>query len=263
MVRFFKLLSFNPWPFCSSLSSMFFLFSLVLLFFGGQKKIFAFIRFVLLVTTLFFWFYEVVGESFNGGHNSFMNEMFNFRMIMFIISEICFFFRFFWAFFYKSVNPLNWERESRWPPFNSVDRWGVPFLNTLILLSSGVSLTWAHHCLISLRKNYDLLIVHLGLILTLGLGISFELLQFEEYCANFFSINSTAYGRTFYMLTGFHGFHVLMGLIILFVSWLRLVYCQFNKWTHNNLLLGAWYWHFVDVVWLFLFIFVYVSFQTV
>lgn len=190
-----------------------------------------------------------------------MSKMFRFGMILFILSEIFFFFGFFWAFFYKSVNPLVWERKFNWPPFYSLDAWRVPFLNTLLLVSSGVTLTWAHHLILELKKKINFFLVKFGFFLTILLGLSFEFLQGEEYVKNFFGLNSTTYGRTFYMLTGFHGFHVLMGLLILIVVWVRFNLLHFTPNNHTHLLLGSWYWHFVDVVWLFLFCFIYLGYQ--
>lgn len=263
LIRFFKMLSKNPWPFMSSFCSMLFLFNLVRLFNKNLKIIFLVSRLTIMILTIFFWFKEIVKESILGAHNSFMNRMFNFGMMTFILSEVCFFFRFFWAFFYKSIKPLNWESKFLWPPFDSIDSWSVPFLNTIILLSSGVTLTWAHHKLINSNGFYNFFLIHLGFFFTIFFGFFFEALQFEEYIHNFFSLNSTIYGSRFYMLTGFHGFHVLIGLLILLICWIRLFFFSYNKNRHQKFLLGAWYWHFVDVVWLFLFIFVYLSFQTI
>lgn len=144
-----------------------------------------------------------------------------------------------------------------WPPyiFNKIiiDPYSVPLLNTILLLSSGVTITAAHFYI--LRKNFKLIIFYLGL--TIILGLFFIFLQLEEYAQSFISFNSSVYGSAFFILTGFHGLHVTIGIIALRVVFLRLVKISFSQFDHLGFERAAWYWHFVDVVWLFLFIFVY------
>lgn len=214
---------------------------------------------------IFLWFYEIILEKNLGSHNSLMGSLFRGGMMLFILREVCFFFGFFWRFFYYRINPLflNIKKFNSWPPFLAIDTWRIPFIKTLFLVCSGVTLTWSHHIILRyLCLNKTLFFfVNLGFFFTIALGGVFEAFQFKEYLFNFFSINRTVYGSKFYLLTGFHGFHVLMGLFILIIVWARFNCGHFKRTEHNHLLLGAWYWHFVDVVWLFLFVFVYYFFK--
>jgi cytochrome c oxidase subunit 3 len=175
-------------------------------------------------------------------------------MLLFILSEIMFFFSFFWAFFHVSINP-SVAIGGVWPPagLTVISPWGVPLLNTIILLSSGASITWAHHSLLSGDKKDT----SLALVLTVLLAIIFTGLQAFEYLSSPFYISDGVYGSTFYMTTGFHGFHVLIGTCFLIVCFVRLYYDHFTTESHIGFECAAWYWHFVDVVWLFLFITIY------
>nr|AFJ24750.1 cytochrome c oxidase subunit III [Schmidtea mediterranea] len=177
-----------------------------------------------------------------------------------------FFFGFFWSYFHNCLNPSVFV--GTWPPylFNGivVDPFGLPLLNTVLLLSSGVSVTFCHYCVLS---NVYLELwsptrpsrTHLqwGYYFTLFYGILFLSFQISEYISSYISINSTVYGSVFFLLTGFHGFHVVLGLILLSVSLLRVDYTMFSDFQHLGLECSIWYWHFVDVVWLFLYFFVY------
>lgn len=231
-----------------------------------HKFVLFFRSFVLLIILVRMWFNEIVCENSIGSHKRVMGSLFCTGMIVFILSEICFFFRFFWRFFYSRINPLfiNIKVCTTWPPFHSIDAWRVPFIKTLLLVCSGITLTWGHHMILRFRGLNNIIArwVHLRFMLTVALGLCFEGFQFEEYLEKFFSVKSTVYGRKFYILTGFHGLHVLVGLIILFVSWARFTLGHFKNTEHKNFLLGAWYWHFVDVVWLFLFIFIYLLYNS-
>jgi heme/copper-type cytochrome/quinol oxidase subunit 3 len=175
-------------------------------------------------------------------------------MLLFILSEVMFFFAFFWAFFHASINPSPFIG-GVWPPaFLSVlDPWKVPLLNTLLLLSSGATVTWAHHSIVFGSKTN----AFLALVSTVFLASIFTLLQVFEYITSFFSISDSVYGSTFFMATGFHGFHVFVGTIFLFVCLIRLYFNHFTREHHFGFEAAAWYWHFVDVVWLFLFITIY------
>jgi len=166
-----------------------------------------------------------------------------------------FFFAFFWAFFWSSF-AANVEIGSVWPPsgITPVSAMEIPFLNTLILLSSGASVTWAHHAMIIGNRRETIL----GLIMTILLAILFTVLQLFEYTSGSFSISDGVYGSTFYMATGFHGFHVILGTIMLMVSFVRVLKYEFTRQHHVGFEASIWYYHFVDVVWLFLFITIYV-----
>ena len=175
-------------------------------------------------------------------------------MILFIVSEVMFFFGFFWAFFHSSLSPVP-EIGSLWPPMgiDTISAWGVPLLNTIILLSSGITITWAHHAIVcGHRKN-----AISGLLLTIILALLFTMLQGFEYIDANFTISDSIYGSTFYLATGFHGFHVIIGTIFIIISTIRLINHHFTKEHHFGFEAAAWYWHFVDVVWLFLFVVIY------
>jgi heme/copper-type cytochrome/quinol oxidase subunit 3 len=175
-------------------------------------------------------------------------------MVLFIISEIMFFFGFFWAFFHSALIPSIFIG-AVWPPIGIevLNPWGLPFLNTLILLSSGVSITWAHRALIA-GLFIDTI---LGLEITISLGILFTCFQVYEYVLAPFAINSGIYGSIFFLATGFHGFHVLIGTIFLIVCLVRQFKFHLMKDHHFGFEAAAWYWHFADVVWLFSFTVIY------
>lgn len=229
------------------------------------------------------WFTLQAGESESGMYSSQVGISYRMGMMWFIFSEIMFFAVFFGALWYTRNLSVPWlggegaraaTKELLWPSFEAIwptngpgkvggefepmGAWGLPFLNTLILLTSGVSCTWAHHGL--LAKKRDQLIK--GLAVTVGLGLLFVALQASEYHEAYtemgLTLGSGIYGSTFFMLTGFHGFHVCVGAIILSVVLFRSWKGHFQPENHFAFEAAAWYWHFVDVVWLGLFIFVYV-----
>lgn len=182
-------------------------------------------------------------------------------MFLFIVSELMFFAAFFWAFFNASIFPIIsleevWGMaEGIWPPegITTFDAWDLPFLNTLILLLSGTTVTWAHHALLQ-GKNDE---VVQGLAITVVLGLAFTALQAVEYSHAAFGFSDGIYASTFYMATGFHGLHVIIGTLFLAVNLIRAMKGGLSEKHHLSFEFAAWYWHFVDVVWLFLFVFVY------
>jgi heme/copper-type cytochrome/quinol oxidase subunit 3 len=175
-------------------------------------------------------------------------------MILFIVSEIMFFFAFFWAFFDASLNP-NQSIGGVWPPafMTVLDAWKIPFLNTVVLLTSGATLTYSHMAIRHGNKRQ----AYLGLVATLILAVYFTGLQYFEYCNAPFSISDSVYGSVFFLITGFHGIHVMIGSIFIFVSLLRLQADHFSQEHHLGFEFASWYWHFVDVVWIFVFIVIY------
>ncbi len=231
---------------------------------------------VSLAYLLFGWFKEVVGESVSKFYNKQVDLSFRWGMGWFIFSEVMFFFGFFGALFYARNVSIPWIADTHgltgahmlWQNFSAgwptagpaakealkvIPAWGLPAINTLILLISGVTLTIAHWGLMKNKRNQLIL----GLILTIALGTIFLFLQAHEYGEAEFTIKSGIYGATFYMLTGFHGLHVTMGTIMLAIILFRVLKGHFDSHDHFGFEAVAWYWHFVDVVWLFLFIFVY------
>jgi cytochrome c oxidase subunit 3 len=175
-------------------------------------------------------------------------------MILFIVSEIMLFFAFFWGFFHSALAPVP-EIGSVWPPLGiqTLSPWGIPLLNTLILLTSGATITVAHHAIVAGKYEWAIN----SLLATIGLGIIFTFLQYEEYKHTTFTMSDGIYGSTFFSLTGLHGFHVLIGTIFIAVTTVRLFLKHFSRQHHFGFEASAWYWHFVDVVWILLYITVY------
>lgn len=208
----------------------------------------------LLALTVFIWWRDVVRESFIGFHTSKLELSFRFAMVWFIISEVFFFVSFFWAFYDSSLSP-SIELGLSWPPLGIIPLrvYSVPLLNTVILLSSGVSVTWSHHALIN-NKYYSAFV---SLLLTVILGVYFLFMQYEEYCESSFSMSDGVYGRTFFIRTGFHGMHVMVGTSILLYTLVRIWFVKLTYNHHFMFEASAWYWHFVDVVWLFLYVSIY------
>ena len=218
---------------------------------------------VLLLSSLYTWWSDVVKEArIDNAHTKIVRRGLSFGMILFIASEVMFFFAFFWSFFHARFFPHEmvagevWSvHESIWPPkgIEKIDAWNLPFINTLILLLSGTTVNWANQCI----KNYNKQDALLALRITIFLGVAFTLLQAYEYVHVTFTLSDGVYPANFFMATGFHGFHVIIGTIFLTISYFRTEKGHFDQ--GNNILgftFAEWYWHFVDVVWLFLFIFV-------
>ena len=211
--------------------------------------------FVGILATMAGWFWDVIQEAeFKGFHNPVVQVGMRYGMALFIASEVMFFVAWFWAYFNAALFPTA-QIEGVWPPpgVKTFDPWDLPFLNTLILLMSGVTVTWAHHALREGNRKH--LIQGLGL--TIFLGICFTCVQAYEYGHAAFGFREGIYPSTFYMATGFHGFHVLVGTIFLIVCFFRARAGHFRPDHHFGFEAAAWYWHFVDVVWLFLFCCIY------
>lgn len=214
----------------------------------------------MVLFTMYGWWSDVVREGQQGDHTPVVRIGLRYGVILFIISEVMFFAAWFWAFFKNALYPMGPEspiRDGVWPPegITTFDPWHLPFINTLILLLSGVAVTWAHHALV--HEN-DRKTVIRGLAIAVALGMLFTVLQAYEYMHAAFGLSDTVYGGVFYMATGFHGFHVIIGTIFLFVCLVRIMRGQMDQEKHLGFEAAAWYWHFVDVVWLFLFAAIYI-----
>ncbi|MBT9289424.1 cytochrome c oxidase subunit 3 [Prosthecodimorpha staleyi] len=218
---------------------------------------------ILVLYTMYAWWADVVKEAHQGHHTRVVALHLRYGMIMFIASEVMFFVAWFWAYFDASLFAHEAKQFARvtatggvWPPhgIETFNPWHLPLLNTLILLTSGTTVTWAHHALL----HNDRQGLKAGLWLTVILGAIFTVCQVYEYSHAHFGFSGNIYGATFFMATGFHGFHVLVGTIFLAVCLIRAYLGHFTPKQHFGFEAAAWYWHFVDVVWLFLFACIYV-----
>jgi cytochrome c oxidase subunit 3 len=214
--------------------------------------------------TMIGWWRDVVREAeYEHYHTRVVQISHRYGMILFIASEVMFFVAWFWAYFNTALFPTDVHQVMRdtylggvWPPkgIETFDPWHLPLLNTLILLTSGTTVTWAHHALLENDRQG----LKWGLICTILLGLSFTGVQAYEYTHAHFAYSGNIYGATFFMATGFHGAHVIIGSIFLIVCLARAMAGQFTPTQHLGFEFAAWYWHFVDVVWLFLFSCIYV-----
>ena len=259
----------SPWPLVGSISAFITAVGGIMWMKGlalGGLKLGAFMfgaGFIGILYVMIAWWTDVVHEAETGDHTPVVQISHRYGMILFIASEVMFFVAWFWAFFDASLFFNEAKEYSRvaftggiWPPKGTdvVDPWNLPLLNTLLLLTSGTTVTWAHHALLhNDRKGLTQ-----GLILTIVLGAIFTCVQAYEYAHAPFAFKGSIYGATFFMATGFHGFHVLIGTIFLIVCLIRANAGQFTAKQHLGFEFAAWYWHFVDVVWLFLFSCIYV-----
>lgn len=244
----------SPWPYVMGCAAFLTTLGAVIYFHYSQILLF-FVGLVSVGACMFLWLKDVVREStYQGFHTKSTVAGLKIGFLLFIASEILFFVSFFWAFFHSSLSP-SVEIGIAWPPvgINPLNPFSIPLLNTAILLSSGATVTWAHHSII-----YGCRVEALkGLILTVLLGGVFTALQIFEYVEAPFCIADSVYGSTFFVATGFHGFHVIVGTVFLLVCLLRLKNYHFTRTHHFGFEAASWYWHFVDVVWLFLYVCVY------
>nr|APX39778.1 cytochrome c oxidase subunit 3 [Longitarsus exsoletus] len=250
----FHLVDISPWPLLGALGAMTTMLGLIKWFHFYNNNLLL-IGFSITMLIMYQWWRDITREgTFQGLHTYKVTKGLRWGMILFITSEVFFFISFFWAFFHSSLSP-SIEIGLQWPPkgiltFNPIE---IPLLNTLILLTSGLTVTWAHHSI--MENNY--LQGLQGLILTVILGIYFSILQGYEYMEASFTISDSIYGSSFYMATGFHGLHVLIGTSFLFICLMRHYFNHYSNIHHFGFEAAAWYWHFVDVVWLFLYISIY------
>ncbi len=216
-----------------------------------------FIGLAIVLYTMVAWWWDVVRESNAGDHAPVVRIGLRYGFILFIMSEVMFFAAWFWSFFKHAMYPMETFSEGQWPPpsIETFDPWHLPLINTLILLCSGCAATWAHHALVHENNRKDLAN---GILIAVLLGLMFTFFQAYEYSHAAFGFAGNIYGANFFMATGFHGAHVIIGTIFLFVCYLRVRLGQFTPEQHVGFEAAAWYWHFVDVVWLFLFAAIYI-----
>nr|YP_009317676.1 cytochrome c oxidase subunit III [Melophus lathami]AOY34849.1 cytochrome c oxidase subunit III [Melophus lathami] len=244
----------SPWPILGATSALLTASGLTMWFHHNSPRL---LILGLLSTALvmFQWWRDIVREStFQGHHTPTVQKGLRYGMALFITSEAFFFLGFFWAFFHSSLAPTP-ELGGQWPPvgIKPLNPMEVPLLNTAILLASGVTVTWAHHSITEANRKQAIQ----ALSLTVLLGLYFTALQAMEYYEAPFTIADGVYGSTFFVATGFHGLHVIIGTTFLLVCLLRLIKYHFTSGHHFGFEAAAWYWHFVDVVWLFLYISIY------
>jgi cytochrome c oxidase subunit III len=244
----------SPWPAAGALSVFVLAYGAITFFHHRDDPWIMVAGFVLVLSTMAAWWRDVIREAqVEHAHTPVVRRGLRVGMALFITSEVMFFVAFFWAFFNASlkVDPAV----SQWPPagVQTLETWHIPFLNTLILLSSGLTVNWAHHALRAGRRGD----VVKGLALSAVLGATFLSLQAYEYGQATFGFKEGVYPSVFYMATGFHGFHVFVGVCFLTVCLVRASRGDFTPDQHVGFEAAAWYWHFVDVVWLFLFVWVY------
>jgi cytochrome c oxidase subunit 3 len=250
----FHLVEFSPWPLTGSLGALFLTVGSAA-WFHNYSNLPLLFGLLIIILTILQWWRDIIREgTYQGFHTFQVAKGLRWGIILFITSEVCFFFAFFWAYFHRSLAPTP-ELGSCWPPvgIEPLNPFSVPLLNTAVLLASGVTVTWAHHALIEGDWPSGIQ----GLSATVILGLYFTFLQAGEYLEAPFTIADGAYGSTFFVATGFHGLHVLIGRTFLLVCLFRLYLIQFSTGHHFGFEAAAWYWHFVDVVWLFLYISIY------
>nr|BAJ08236.1 cytochrome C oxidase asubunit 3 [Acanthosaura armata] len=201
------------------------------------------------------WWRDIIREAtLQGHHTKKVQKGLRYGMTLFITSEALFFFGFFWAFFFLSYNPSH-TLGLQWPPkgITTMDPFDIPLLNTMVLLTSGLTMTWAHHSIMEGHRKSAIY----ALTMTILLGLYFTALQAMEYHEASFSISDGAFGSTFFVATGFHGLHVMIGTTFITVCLMRQILHHFTTLHHFGFEAAAWYWHFVDLVWIFLFISIY------
>nr|YP_009255834.1 cytochrome c oxidase subunit III [Anguis cephallonica]ANE20397.1 cytochrome c oxidase subunit III [Anguis cephallonica] len=244
----------SPWPLTGAIAALLLTSGLAMWFHFNTPTLMN-TGLLLMLLTMYQWWRDITREStFQGHHTPQVQTGLRYGMLLFIVSEVFFFIGFFWAFYHSSLAPTP-ELGGQWPPngVHALDPFEVPLLNTAVLLASGVTVTWAHH---SIMENYQKEATQ-ALSLTIILGLYFTALQAMEYYETPFTISDSVYGSTFFVATGFHGLHVMIGSTFLLICLIRQIKHHFTTHHHFGFEAAAWYWHFVDVVWLFLYVSIY------
>lgn len=250
----FHIVKIRPWPLTGSLSGLALALSLTFWFHTRNPYTLPFALSIIILTIICWWRDVIREATYCGIHTLKVQQGLEWGIILFITSEVIFFSAFFWAFFHRRLAPRI-ELGCSWPPTGiwPLNPFSIPLLNTAVLLGSGVTVTYAHHALLNSSRK-DLII---GLQLTVILGAYFTYLQALEYLETSFRFADRVYGSTFFIATGFHGLHVIIGSLFLLVCLLRSITTQLSQSHHFGFEAAAWYWHFVDVVWIFLFLSIY------
>lgn len=252
--HFYHIVTRRPWPLLISLR--------IFITIIGRIKIFNYINysliilgFYIIILISFQWWRDIIRErTFQGLHTIKINKLLSLGIFLFIFSELFFFISFFWSYFHSALSP-NIELGRLWPPKNiyQFNPYDIPLFNTIILLSSGVTITWSHHCLLNKNKSKRLI----RILITIMLGIIFSLIQLYEYIQSSFCLNDSIYSSLFFIITGFHGFHVIIGRIFLLIILIRIYYNHISSYHHFGFEAASWYWHFVDIIWIIVFSIIY------
>lgn len=252
--HFYHIVTRRPWPLLISLR----IFIIII----GRIKIFNYINYLLItlgfyiiILISFQWWRDIIRErTFQGLHTIKINKLLSLGILLFIFSELLFFISFFWSYFHSALSP-NIEIGRLWPPKNiyQFNPYDIPLFNTIILLSSGITITWSHYCLLNKNKFKRLI----GILITIILGIIFSLIQLYEYNQSSFCLNDSIYSSLFFIITGFHGFHVIIGRIFLLIILVRIYYNHISSYHHFGFEAASWYWHFVDIIWIIVFSIIY------
>lgn len=245
------ILNLSPWPILISLNTFNLIISNVIII-NFKFNLLSLLNLIIIIRISILWWRDIIRErTFQGNHNFYIINLIKFRIILFIISEIFLFISFFWNFLHNSLAP-SIELGLNWPPknINFFNPLLIPLLNTIILLTSSFTVTLTHLYLLNNSKKKTIIFI----ILTIILSIYFLILQILEYNQATFTFSDSIFGSSFYIATGFHGLHVIIGTIFLLINLLRILKLHFSYIHHIRFELAAWYWHFIDIIWLFLYI---------
>nr|QNV12179.1 cytochrome c oxidase subunit III [Ammophila sabulosa] len=250
----FHMVQQSPWPILTSMSILNLAISTIL-WFHYKNYLMLLISLMSLMMCLMLWWRDVIREStFQGCHTLMVQKNIRMGMMLFIVSEAFFFLSFFWTYFHMALSP-SIEIGAMWPPKGIIliNPYKIPLLNTLLLISSGFTITWSHYSMMINKKSESLI----SLLITIMLGIIFSSFQMYEYYMCPFTISDSVFGSIFFIATGFHGIHVLIGTTFLMVCLIRMKFNHFSKNRHLGFEMASWYWHFVDIIWLLLYISIY------
>nr|AZL93483.1 cytochrome c oxidase subunit 3 [Synergus sp. ZJUH_2016033] len=250
----YHLVSMSPWPLLTSLSIFISMMGSIMMF-NNKNFLIMMMGLMSIILCSYQWWRDIIREStFQGMHTKKIYKLLKLSMFLFIITELLFFISFFWTYFHSSLSP-NIEIGSNWPPMNiyQFNPYEIPLLNTIILLSSGVTITYSHYSILMNKKMNSLI----SLLMTLMLGMLFTLIQLYEYNMSSFCLSDSIYGSLFFMTTGFHGLHVLIGSLFLFIMLMRMFKNHLSNYHHYGFEAASWYWHFVDVIWIIVYSMIY------
>uniref|UniRef100_UPI0030FF12B4 cytochrome c oxidase subunit 3 n=1 Tax=Synergus nanlingensis TaxID=3135082 RepID=UPI0030FF12B4 len=250
----FHLVTLSPWPLLTSLSIFITMIGSIKMF-NNNLFLLMIYGFMMIIMCSYQWWRDIIREStFQGLHTKYIYKLLKMGMFLFIISELLFFISFFWAYFHSSLSP-NIEIGMMWPPMNiqQFNPMKSNMLNTMILLSSGITITYSHYSILTNKMTKSVF----NLLLTLILGFMFTLIQLYEYLNSSFSISDSIYGSLFFMTTGFHGLHVIIGSLFLLIMLIRMTMNQMSLFHHFGFEAASWYWHFVDIIWIIVYSMIY------